>query len=341
MIKRIFRHKGVLLLQLIVSFLLIIGLKWHANASDTLNIMNEEFDQEIQDLESYIDPNAGQSPVVYQKNSPIIVQSSALEDSPQEKMRRQRIKVEKETERKVFSKLENDRLKEEAKLRKKIMQRLEDKVKAEAPVVEASDQPVASTAPIVIDHPSALVTNEKKKADLYIAPGGGMNMFPRVYNIKPGFVGFLGFGARFKELWLAEVGASYSVFDISSGYYNGYGDNRVQEIAASLGVKRYLLAGVFRPVIGFSGIYRFRSHKDRYNMFSRFQNVESHGLDMGISSGVDFVLSRTLTIGVEVKYMMNLTNSLPMNSYHPQFFGYKLSDELRYFTFGLNAKVFL
>ena len=342
---RVMRQTGLLLLQLVVSFLLIIGLKWYADASDTLNVMNEEFHQEIADLESYIAPEVDQDPVVYQQESPIVVQAQALEEeSPQERMRKQRIKVEKETERKVFSKIENDRLAKEARRRKEIMRRLEDRVKEEdVPVARASGGSVASTppSPLVVEHPSHTVTNKRRNTELYIAPGGGVNMFPRVHNIKPGFVGSLAFGTRFREMWLAELGMSYSIFHISSGDYYGYGDNRVQEFAASLGVKRYLLGGVLRPVIGFSGTYRFRNHEDRYNVFSRFRNVESHGLDMGISSGVDFVLGRRLTIGVDIKYMINLTNSLRINAYHSEFYGYKLSDELRYFTFGLNAKVFL
>ena len=348
--KKRFLNKALLLLQLIVSLLLILGLKSWSDASQDLGmVMGNEFQQEVSDLESYVDPSAFKGSVVYQKNSPIVVEASALEEeSPQERMRQQRIEVEKETERKVFTKIENDRLKEEAKRRKEIMRRLEDKMEAEKDEQQSATkqpvqpQPVASVNPIVITTaPSVDKEDKNSGVPLYIGAGAGMNMFPHVYNIKPGLAMSVALGALFRDVWLAEVTGTYSIFNISPGYYRTwyYGENQVQEFGVSLGVKRHLSKGTFRPLIGFSSAYRFRRHRDTYNIFSRFNEIKSHGIDMGVTAGVDFVLSDHLSIGTEIKYMMNLTNSLPMNAYHSEFYGYRLSDELKYFTFGINAKL--
>lgn len=332
--------KGLLVWQLIVSFLLVIGLKFQANANERLEVMNAEFGQELSDLESQINAE-----VVYQKNTPIVVKASPLEEeqSPQEKMRKQRIAVEKETEKKVFTKIEADRLKAEAQLRKKIMNRLDNQLDDKAQ--ESPSQAAVNTQPpIVIQAPSPLETVNKdtKSSDhpFYIGAGIGMNMFPSTYNIKPGITASGVLGARFKDVWLAEAGGSYSLFRISNPYSPGYGDNHVEEFAISLGVKRQLGTGVFRPVLGFSGVYRFRNHRDEYDIFSQFNTVKSQGLDMGVSGGLDFVLSPQLIIGTEIRYMMNLTNSLPMEAYYAHFHGYKLSDELKYVTFGINTKLF-
>ena len=121
-------------------------------------------------------------------------------------------------------------------------------------------------------------------------------------------------------------------------------DCRIKEYAGILNVKYHLFNKTLRPFGGVSGIYRYRTYKEDayYGTYNRYDS-SSHGFDMGPNVGVDFALSSQFIVGLELKYMINLTNSVS-DSHQVSRFRYpdeQLSDDLSYFAFGLNVKFLL
>ena len=275
-----------------------------------------------------------------------------IKESDAEKKQRRQIELTEKIDQEISTHIENERLKVLEEHGQDTLNRLEDKDDENS----FEGQPISAVQHNTTVHQtSPAIKNVEDEVKVYISGGAGVSIFSDVDNISNGLNAGVGIGADFPRNFLFDVGFAYSDFKLDNyyGYYYSRAttrstgqcvDCRIKEYAGVLSVKYQLFKKALRPFGGVSGIYRYRTYQEDayYGSYSRY-NSSSHGFDMGPNVGVDFALSSQFRVGVELKYMINLTNSVS-DSHQLYRFRYpdeQLSDDLSYFTFGLNAKFLL
>ena len=283
-----------------------------------------------------------------------------IKESAAERKQRRQIELTQKIDQEISTHIESERLKTLEEHGQETLGRLENKDDDEDSFKnqQAAVQHNASLNTVQQTYPTT--RNLEDEVKVYITGGAGMSMFPSVDNISNGLNATAGFGAKFPINFLFEVGFGYSDFRLdNNGYY--YANSRattnqvqcfncrIKEYAGILSVKYHIFNQVLKPFVGTSGIYRYRDYKEDtpYGNYDTYYDNSSHGFDMGLNFGVDFALSSQFMVGVEGRYMFNLMNSVSDSHmiyryrYSRRYPDEKLSDDLSYFTFGLNAKFLL
>ncbi len=277
-----------------------------------------------------------------------------IKESEAEGKQRRQIELTEKIDQEISDQIESERLKVLEDHGQDAIDRLEDDDKNSSKDQRVSAvQNNASLNTVHQAYPAIKKTEDE--VNVYISGGAGVSIFSGVDNISNGLNAGVSVGAKFPQNFLFEVGFSYSDFKLDNyyGYYPRVAapnsvqcvDCRIKEYAGTLSVKYHLFNKTLRPFGGVSGIYRYRTYTDdSYGgaVYNRY-NSSSHGLDMGPNVGVDFALSSQFMVGVELKYMVNLTNSVSDSHmiYRYRSPDEQLSDDLSYFTFGINAKFLL
>ena len=150
--------------------------------------------------------------------------------------------------------------------------------------------------------------------------------------------------------------SSYTVNDVNStGYYNGYilpSLVDMHQYSAALAVKYVFLDGWIRPNVGALGQYSYRTYTWTNNQNGYYGNSNNNGnggdanssaFDVGVSAGVDFQVTKRLTLGVEVKYLWNLANRINQGD-NAGWFGQSPAygtpiEQLQYYNAGAVARV--
>lgn len=142
----------------------------------------------------------------------------------------------------------------------------------------------------------------------------------------------LGFsvGSRFRDRWVVEGSFNYSRYQIektyNSGYaygsiygYNNYAYNGVyygylpklidmEQYTGGATVKYQMLSGMFRPVLGATGTYSYRSYSSDSSLYWKADSANTHAIDVGLVTGVDLDLDPEYSVGLDFRYMWNLSN---------------------------------
>ena len=277
-----------------------------------------------------------------------------IKESVAERKQRRQIELTEKIDQEISDHVENERLKVLEEHGQKTVNLLEgndtddDKDKSKKQRVSAVQH---NTNIVQQTYPAVKKAEDEVK--VYISGGAGVTLFSGVDNISNGFNTGVSIGAKFPANFLFEVGFAYSDFKLDNYSYYYYPratartsqciDCHIQEYAGVLNVRYHLFNRAFRPFAGFSGIYRYRTYQENSYQNAYGYNSSSHGFDMGPNVGVDFALSSQFIVGAELKYMINLTNSVSdshlMYMYRRP--DEQLSDDLSYFTFGINAKFLL
>lgn len=220
-----------------------------------------------------------------------------------------------------------------------------------APVV-VGDQAVVSTsvvtAPAVVEEPpvkqdvidretirsevraslAEMKENEApKKASnkTYVSGLAGLGEYPDVKNVRGNYALGFAFGQKIDDRLLIEGSFLYSSYDVEQRdgfcyYFNGcYPRITGMEQYQGAAVGKYqLLGGVFRPVIGGTLAYTYRTFSDK-QFGSSTNNAQSHAVDIGVVTGADLEFSPTFTVGLDVRYMWNLTSRTQSSGFQRSF----------------------
>lgn len=242
-----------------------------------------------------------------------------------------------------------------------------------APAVVAQPQVVPSSqvAPqVIIEDKNSLtreevreemraVLDEDKEADLtgnmfeskYMAITAGMVSYPTLTeSIRAGYSLGAAIGTSYDNL-LVEVGFNYgqsemwAYYPVNSGwgYQNGVSEFRMNQYQGYLASKFQFMNGVIRPNVGGILAYTYRTYvTNSIAMDDRgvwvpegTQFGTSNAVDLGLTAGVDFAVSKTISLGADLKYMLfNVMNSANGNR-SP---GYKTAERENHFIFGAAAR---
>ncbi len=192
-----------------------------------------------------------------------------------------------------------------------------------APPVVIVEQAPAPAIVVIEDHKHAShielkeVLKEEKKENVsksYLAGSAGLGEYPDVQNVRGDYAFGLALGKKINDRTLVEgsfVYARYQVEQFDSGPFgfdpvypritemNQYGFGAV--------VKYQITGGSLRPVVGGLAQYSYRTFSDVQFGFQN-NDASSHALDLGLLVGADFEVNSDFSIGLDMKYMMNVYN---------------------------------
>ena len=280
-----------------------------------------------------------------------------IKESAADKKHRRQIELTNKIDQEISTHVENERLKTLEEHGQDTLDRLEDEDTEDSPKNQRVSAVQHDASLNTVHQTSPAIRNVEDEVKAYISGGAGISMFSGVDNISKGLNTGVSIGAQFPASFLFEVGFGYSDFRLDNAYgYRSYSPSRatvqsptqciecrIKEYAGILSVKYQLFnKKTLRPFGGVSGAYRYRTYNEDgyYSRGYNRYNSSSHGFDAGPNVGVDFALSSQFMVGAEMKYMINLTNSVSDSHliYRHRYPDEKLSDDLSYFTFGVNVK---
>lgn len=302
-----------------------------------------------------------------------LIEASPLADSRADAIRKNRQDEEMKTESKIVEKLEQSRMEDEKKRASVLFGDRFDALQngqnaAPSPVqVAPAPQPVQ---PVYIEQqkPTRVeveeretlsrdavreevraALNEDSKAIVaptevrYFAGYAGIGEYPDVKNVKGNYSLGAMFGTRYDYFMVegAFIMSNYGV-DIKNYASGGFTDSYdVNQYQGSIAAKYQLLGGMVRPVLGGVIAYSYR----KYALTNSYQYANqdtgnSHAIDLGINTGIDFEFSPKFSVGLDFRYMFNMSSRITAN-YQNSSYGYVGTplEKLQYYTTGLSARV--
>lgn len=187
---------------------------------------------------------------------------------------------------------------------------------------------------------------EKAETRGYVAGMIGMGDFPDVQNVRGNYSLGFAIGTKINDRMLVEGTFQYSNFSIEQmdsgpwGYDPYY--SRITEMDQYTGsgvIKYQLLGGSFRPVVGGVLAYNYRTFSDVQLAFGN-NDASSHAVDVGLMAGADIEVTRSFSIGADVRYMWNVFNRSSSDGFQRRFSQQVIGsgtpiEELNYLNFSL------
>lgn len=176
----------------------------------------------------------------------------------------------------------------------------------------------------------------------YFSAIAGIGQYPDAASIKGNYSLGAAFGTRVDYL-LVEGAFIYSNYTLDAlyavnaynPYYAVYGNFDMDQYQGLISAKYQLLGGMVRPVVGGLVSYSYRKYTNNYQTAYTPEGGSSHAVDLGLTAGIDLEFSNRTTIGVDFKYMFNMSNKLDGTTAA----GVTPVEKLKYYTTGIFARV--
>lgn len=297
---------------------------------------------------------------VVEKQPTTVVEDVPLKESKADQLRKQRENVERQTEERIVEKLEGDRVRAEQERAQKIMDVMETKPVVQPEPVAA--KPVVEAAPIAVPPPAITQVKEELKEVKDDNKSGkmsanaliGISSYTSGDNVKGGTAFGAGIGYLVDPQMSFNLEFLYSRFDIenpSSFYYDPLTNfyypyvTRMDQYNISANMKyRVIENSRLSPYIGGILSYTIRSFSNGNLPYQNIQNanLSSWAMDAGLMGGVDFALSDKFSIGMDLRYLFNITYNLNNVQNRNYYFsgitpGTKAIESLNYYIVGING----
>lgn len=198
-----------------------------------------------------------------------------------------------------------------------------------------------------LDEDKAVITEvstnllEKK----YFSATAGIGQYPDSQLIRSNYSLGFGLGAS-SDYFAVEGGFIYSNYNMDAFYQSRYsamtfyGPFVMNQYQLYLSAKYQILAGVIRPTVGGVMAYSYRTYvADFYNYSERLNQGDKFGdsnaLDLGLSAGLDIVITQNFSVGADLKYMFNMTNTINGQTTP----GSQSVEKMNYYTLGAVLKM--
>ena len=274
--------------------------------------------------------------VVVQKQPTTVIEASPLTESRADQIRRQRQDTEIQTEQKIVEKLEQSRMEDEKRRAGVLFGDKFDNLNGQAQQAPAVQQAPVTPPPVpvqVVSEPKQALDRDMIREELHAAMSdlkpveekqahrpymsimAGMADYPQARNVQGQYAFGFNLGTRIEDRFLVEAGFMYSNFKLNkqTGYYNPYTGQFTAEVTevdqySVSGVAKYsLFTGILRPFFGLAMAYNYRNYTDtQFLLGSNTANTQS--LDWGPTLGAEFEMSKDYSLGVDFKYMWNLSS---------------------------------
>lgn len=175
----------------------------------------------------------------------------------------------------------------------------------------------------------------------------GMGAYPEVTNVNKGYNVSVNAGYHYSEQMMFDlgIGMAKSQMSVTNLLLVNQKDNfEISQYQGFLGAK-YQLEGIlgtkFKPVGGVTLSYTYRKYNLQNGTTTLSGNTgNSTAFDAGLNAGIDYDISTTYALGLDFKYMFNLSNQVSANYANPSY-GYngKSLESLQYYIAGLSARM--
>ena len=314
-----------------------------------------------------------------QEQPSTLIEASSLKESKADQLRKSRQDMEVQTEQKIVEKLEEARIQDEKARADRLFGASLAAPLAPAPTPtpapllapppqapQAYQQPpvvVVERQQVVEEEPAeepATIRAEAKKIDevkvetdpksqYYIGGLVGVSEYPDAQNVRGTGSGGFTVGTITPDGWVAEGTFQYSTYDLEVMTPNVYSYSTppfkaVTQYDFSIGAKYMFLMGRLRPSVGVLAAYDYRKYVDKQYGYVSSDSAATNALDVGLSAGLDLMITKAFSLGIDFKYFTNVaynTNSNYQQSFtYPQFAqpGTPL-EKLDYYTATLAGKV--
>lgn len=193
---------------------------------------------------------------------------------------------------------------------------------------------------------------EKPATKSYLAVMAGSGDYPDAKNVKGQYSLGIAYGRKFNDRLVAEASFNYAnyqveqpagygngaqVYNYQTGQYDYYPRITDMNQYGTSGMLKYqLLGGIFRPEIGTLMTYTYRTFTDKQFALSD-STVSSQALDLGLMLGAAIELSDNFELGLDYRYMWNMTNkvdgtTIQKSSLYGQSSGYTPIEEMNYYN---------
>lgn len=270
-----------------------------------------------------------------------VIEASPLTESGAEKLRKARQEAELYTEQNIVQKLEQSRLEDEKKRADVLFGDKFNQLNAQqnaqatpavvaapvavqqvvAPVATPEAKPEVDREQIRSEVSAALADmkpkeEEKPKGQNYIGVLGGGGSYPDAKNVRGQYAAGVALGRKFDQHLVLEGTFMYSNYQVdqsmNSGCYMDFSGNcypritNMNQYAGQALVKYQMFSGTFHPEIGAVGAYTYRTFSDtQFSMSS--SSASSNALDAGVMTGASMELTDKFSVGLDFRYMWNLT----------------------------------
>jgi hypothetical protein len=282
-----------------------------------------------------------------QKQPTTVIEASPLQESRAEQIRKARQDAEVSTEQRIVEKLEASRMEDEKKrasvlfgdkfnsLNADNAQQVQQ-VQVQQPIVvqqvpvQKVEEPKENTRDIIREELAAASLKAKEievvediVSTKYVAGLLGVGDYPDVRNVKGNYAFGVAFGSKHDGI-IIEGAFLYSNYRLTPGgsggcgggcqnnFYGGvYFPNEVDinQYAGQLAAKVQLFQGVVKPVFGGLVSYSYRDFKwTNYAGGYDSNSAKSHAIDFGALVGADLEFSKKYSLGLDYRYMWNLSS---------------------------------
>ena len=298
-----------------------------------------------------------------QKQPTTFIEASPLSDSKADMIRKSRQNEEMNTETRIVEKLEQSRMEDEKKRAAVLFGDKFDTLQngSNQQNVAPVQAPVHVEQPVYIEPKETLsrdAVREEVRAALsddsdaivgmtetkYFAGIAGIGDYPDVKNVKGNYSLGAAFGSRYDYLMVegSFLMSNYSVDLINYASANYKLDSyEVNQYQGAITAKYQLLGGVVRPVLGGLIAYSYRKFTLTNGYSGNTEDTgNSHAIDLGVNAGVDLEFSPKFSLGLDMKYMFNMSSRVTSN-YPNSSYGYVGTpiEKLQYYITAVSARV--
>lgn len=283
-----------------------------------------------------VNPTPAQAPAPEMVKQPTtVVEAAPLTTSRAEELRKQREQSEVETEQRIVEKLEESRMEAEKKRQAAILGSFgtAEAVKQEEKKQEAAPAAAAAPVPVVVEVKQPEPQPQTKIEDVRAAvreelAASQKDVVPEVKPKKQSYfrgtlgmldydssdirtVGAIGatFGKLYDDQWALELSvlAANAYVDESNFLYR-----KLEQFNIGVGTRFIILPeSRIKPTVGFLVDFVNRQYSDlrdaAYGFSWSNSDSGSWAIDYGLVAGVDFAVSENLNLGMEYRFMTNLT----------------------------------
>lgn len=157
---------------------------------------------------------------------------------------------------------------------------------------------------------------KKTQDSTYFSANVGMGEYPDASNVRGQYALGFAFGKLYQHKMAVEGSFMFSNYQVEQTYGGGYDPytgvfypriTDMDQYNGALGVKYYFLTGALKPMVGGLASYTYRTFKDTQLAISK-DTSSSHAVDVGLMIGFDLELTESFTLGLDARYLKNLTN---------------------------------
>lgn len=283
-----------------------------------------------------------------QKQPTTVIEASPLSDSRAEQIRRARQDAEMQTEQRIVEKLEQSRMEDEKKRAGVLFgdkfnqlnsnEAQQPQVVQQPVQVQQVQEPQEDTRDIIREElAAAMKTEEEAVASVetkYVAGILGIGDYPDTRQVRGNYALGVAFGTKYDN-FIVEGSFMYSNYTVEGqGYYSGgysygypystgypYGSGGyyipdtidVQQYSGTLAAKVQLFSGIIKPVFGGLVSYSYRGYSwdNRYSYaYVNDTKANSSAIDIGAVVGADLEFSPKYSLGLDYRYMWNLSSRI-------------------------------